>query len=116
MPLKIDVDQQVSDISILQLEGRLDAVTAQELKSAQRQLVSQEFPTMILDLAAVPFIDSSGLAALVSGLRLTREVGGTLKLAGLADEPATVLKLTRLDRVFELYPDVTTALASLEVE
>ena len=68
---------------------------------------------LVVDLTAVPFIDSSGLAALVSGLKATRQAGGTLKLAGLNEQARTVFRLTRLERVFELYPDAAAAQRTL---
>ena len=67
---------------------------------------------LIVCLREVPFIDSSGLAALVSGLKATRQAGGTLKLSGLCDQARTVFRLTMLERVFEIYADAAEALAS----
>ena len=96
----------------LTLKGRLDAVTALELKAQFKRLVEGGAIELIADLAGVPFIDSSGLAALVSGLKATRQEGGTLKLAGLSDQARTVFRLTMLERVFEIYDEVEAALAS----
>jgi anti-sigma B factor antagonist len=96
----------------LTLEGRLDAVSALELKAQFKDLVEDGAVELIVDLAAVPFIDSSGLAALVSGLKATRQAEGTLKLAGLSDQARTVFRLTMLERVFEIYADAGAALAS----
>jgi len=50
---------------------------------------------------------------LVSGLKATRQAGGALKLAGLNEQARTVLRLTRLDRVFALYADRAAALEAL---
>jgi anti-sigma B factor antagonist len=60
-------------------------------------------------MRAVSFIDSSGLASLVSGLKLARERGGWLRLAGVNEQVASIFKMTLLDRVFELYPNVDAA-------
>jgi len=96
----------------LAVMGRLDAVTALELKGQFKRLVEAGIVEQIVDLAEVPFIDSSGLAALVSGLKATRQAGGTLKLAGLSDQARTIFRLTMLERVFEIYDDAGAALAS----
>jgi anti-sigma B factor antagonist len=101
------------DCAALTVSGRLNAVTALELKDQLKQLVETGCIQLIVDLAAVPFIDSSGLAALVSGLKATRQEGGTLKLAGLNDQARTVFRLTRLESVFEIYPDVAAAQSTL---
>ena len=66
---------------------------------------------LVCDLTEVGFLDSSGLSALVSGLKAARERGGFLKLAGLNEQVAKIFKLTMLDRVFELHPSVEAALA-----
>jgi anti-anti-sigma factor len=64
-------------------------------------------------MSGVSFLDSSGLAALVSGLKAAREAGGTLKLAGVNEQARQVFEITRLDQVFELYPDRDAAVQAL---
>lgn len=85
--------------------GRLDAVTAPQLKARLKALVAEGHRQLVVDLVDVSFIDSSGLSALVSGFKAAREVGGTLKLAGLNEQTRMAFQLSRLDRVFEFYPD-----------
>ncbi len=92
--------------------GRLNATSAPALKARMHELVSRGHVELVCDLSAVSFLDSSGLAALVSGLKATREAGGWIKLAGLNLQVRSIFSLTRLERVFELYPDVEAALSS----
>lgn len=99
---------------VLVLEGRLDAVTAPALKRRLKALVAQDHTRIVVDLSRVPFIDSSGLAALVSGLKAAREAGGTIQLVGLNDQARTVFTVTLLDRVFEFFPDVESAVDALK--
>jgi len=94
------------------VRGRLDAVSAQGVKAQLKELAQAGHVELIVCLREVPFIDSSGLAALVSGLKATRQAGGTLKLANLCDQARTVFRLTMLERVFEIYADAEEALAS----
>jgi anti-sigma B factor antagonist len=89
----------------------MNAITAPELKARIRELVAAGRVELVCDLTEVGFLDSSGLSALVSGLKVTREHGGHLKLAGLTDQAARVYRLTMLDRVFEMYPSVEAAVA-----
>ncbi len=111
--LQIHKESLSEQRAVLALEGRLDALTALELKKEIGEWVDAGHAQLIIDLSRVPFIDSSGLAALVSGLKATRQVGGTLKLAGLNEQASTVLRLTKLDRIFALYPDTGAAVAAL---
>jgi anti-sigma B factor antagonist len=94
------------------LHGRLNAVSAPELKARLKQLLQGGSAQLIVDLSGVAFVDSSGLSALISGLKSAREAGGYLKLAGLNEQVGSIFRLTRLDRVFEMYPDVDAALKS----
>ncbi len=113
MALSIKVDHVRPQVALLTIEGRLSAVTTGELKEKLKTLVAKDRIHLILDLEGVDFIDSSGLAALVSGLKSTREVGGSLKLVGLNENTMKVFKLTRLDRVFTFYDQLDQAISDL---
>lgn len=113
MELQIHEEKKSKSCIVLAVEGRLNAVSALKLKEHIKKLVSSKINQIIIDLTNVTFIDSSGLAALVSGLKVTREAKGFFKLAGLNQQTITVLKITRLDRVFEIYDDTDSALASM---
>ncbi|MFA6506733.1 MAG: STAS domain-containing protein [Treponemataceae bacterium] len=95
---------------VISASGRLNAVSASELKNEIKTQVASGHTVLVIDLKETPFIDSSGLSALVSGLKLTREQGGSLRLSGLNEQTSTVFKLTLLDRVFQIFPDVEQAL------
>ncbi len=105
MEFQITEEQRPGIGYVLTLYGHLDAVTAPELKSELKRLVAEGHNQLVADLTEVSFIDSSGLSALVSGLKAAREAGGTLRLAGLNEQTRTAFRLTLLDRVFEIYPD-----------
>jgi anti-anti-sigma factor len=96
----------------LYVSGRLDAVSAQEVKARLQDLVQAGHIELIVCLRETPFIDSSGLAALVAGLKAARQAGGTLKLASLGEQARTVFRLTMLERVFEIYAHAEEARAS----
>ena len=95
--------------AVLGIQGRLNAVTAPATRARIQELVGKGQVELVCDLTEVSLLDSSGLSALVSGLKATRERGGFLKLAGLNEQVAKVFRLTMLDRVFQLYPSVEAA-------
>jgi anti-sigma B factor antagonist len=95
---------------LLTLSGRLTAASSPQLRDEFKQLENVANPKVILDMSAVHFLDSSGLAALVSGLKTTRERSGWLRLAGITPQAANIFKLSQLDRVFSIFPSVETAL------
>jgi anti-sigma B factor antagonist len=113
MSLTVSVEQVTDSVVAFTLTGRLDAVSQLEVKTAFKERVQKGGVTLLVDLSAVTFIDSSGLAALVSGYKLAREGGGTLKLAGMTRQVQSVFALTRLDRVFEISPTMDTLIGQV---
>ena len=106
--------QQVNErCASVTLAGRLDAGNAQMIKETLMQLINGGAIHVVVDLAQVPFIDSAGLAALVSALKATRRVGGSVLLSGVQPQARTVFSLTMLDQVFAIHPSLDAALASL---
>jgi anti-sigma B factor antagonist len=103
-------DQPLTDsITLVVVLGRLNAASAPQVKNCINKLVSGSHNRLVFDMSGVSFMDSSGLASLVSGLKATRERGGWLKLAGVGAQVAGVFKMTKLDGVFEMYPSVSAA-------
>ena len=111
----MEISQQAldPDITLIQLNGRLDAISSERVKAALQVLADQDQAKIIIDLQGVPFIDSSGLAALVSGLRTVRERGGIIVLSGAQSQAQIVFRLTMLDRVFAIHPTYQEARRSL---
>lgn len=95
-------------LAISLTEPRLDAVNAPAFKDAATALLSGGDNRVILDLARVDFVDSSGIGALVG---LLKRIGtrGDLAITGLRPAVERAFKLTRMDRVFAIFPDVAAA-------
>ena len=94
---------------VLSLDGRLNMVAAPRLKTAIDDAVAAGKPRIVVDLSAVSFIDSSGLGALIAGLKKARQASGDLRIAGVNDQVGTVLRLTNLDRVLRTHESVEAA-------
>jgi anti-sigma B factor antagonist len=92
-------------------EERLDAVIAASFKDALLERINQGQRHIVLDMAHVGFMDSSGLGAVVS---ILKHLGtkGWLHLYGVTPGVMAVLKLTRMDRVFKTFDSRQAALAS----
>ena len=95
---------------LISLDGTLNAASSDELKETFRQVAAQGTRQVVLDLSKVHFIDSSGLAALIFGAKSLGGDDKCLKLAGLQPQAQLLLKITMFDKVFEVYPDVESAL------
>ena len=106
MDLQIIENRPRENTAVLSVEGRLNVMTTADLKTKINDLVAAEYIHLILDLSEVSFIDSSGLSAIVSGLKSAHEQNGSLKLVGLREKTKRVFDLTRLSSLFEFYPTV----------
>ena len=101
------------NVSIVALSGALNARSAEEAKQTFRNLVDQGVTQVIVDLHDVPFIDSSGLAALVSGLKTLGGESSNLKLAAPQSQARLLFELTMFDRVFEIHDTLEDAQDSI---
>ncbi len=106
------VKQQHGAIVELRLNGRLDATTAPRLRQEIQDRLEAGQRQLVIELAGVDFIDSTGLGGLVTALRTTVKEGGMLKLAAIRAEVRRVFELTRLDKLFEIFPDTAAAVTS----
>ena len=102
-------------VTLIQIqEERLDAHNSSDLKGQMLTLFEEGKNNMVVDLQGVRFVDSSGLGALVSGFKNASARNGNLKLCGLQPQVKSMFELTRLHRVFEIFPDLTQALNSFQ--
>ena len=92
-------------------EERLDALNSGELRDYLLGLLEESGKQLVVDLSGVSFIDSSGLGALLSGYKNANLRSGWFVLAGLQPRVQSMFELTRLHRVFEIFPTVDAARA-----
>lgn len=102
----------VDDVAVVTVEGAVDAGSVDLLRGELDQLVSRGQQRFVIDVTAVPFMDSSGLATLVQTFKRVRIGEGDVRVAGLQDDVLRIFQLVRLDRVFDLFPDAPAAVAS----
>lgn len=93
---------QNGDTAIIGLTGRFDAFEVDEFRTVLETLHENKVHTIAVDLSGVVFIDSTGLAELVRGMKRCRTVGGDLTLSAPSNPVQVILELTRLDAAFEI--------------
>jgi len=96
---------------ILKLEGEVDLERSPAVRKLLLDAVARRRDVLV-DLAQVTYIDSSGIACLVEALQAARKNGFALGLVSVSQRVMRVLSLARLDKVFPIHPDLTTALAA----
>ncbi len=93
-------------------ENRIDAHLAPDLKQQLGNLIDSGDNYLVLDLSAVEFVDSSGLSAIVSAMKLL-DGRGDIVLCQPQPAVTSLFKLTRLDKIFRIYPDSAGAIAAV---
>jgi anti-sigma B factor antagonist len=105
--------RSIGDVDVFTFGERLDAAGANPARDQIRTAILEGARRIILDLRPVTFVDSSGLFALVASFKHARSAGGDTVLLGLSPAVRSVIELTRLHRVFEIFDDEETAIAAL---
>ncbi|MGN6519424.1 MAG: STAS domain-containing protein [Dokdonella sp.] len=96
---------------LVRLSGEVDLSWSQDVRRAVLDALATGTPVGV-ELSAVSYIDSSGIAALVEGFQQARQNGGRFALVAVSDAVRAVLELARLDRVFVLVPSADALLAA----
>ena len=90
-------------------ERKLDATTSPELKGKFLILCKPHLKELIIDLSDVEFCDSTGLSALLIAERRMRENNGSVKLVGAQKKILSLLKISHLDRTFQIFDTLAKA-------
>jgi anti-sigma B factor antagonist len=106
------IEEKVDEVHVLKLSDRLDATCVSQLKDAVQALLEADKIKILIDLADVDFVDSSGLGTLVTCLRSVTKAGGVFKITSLQENPKMLFQTTRLDRVFDMHDDRDEAIGS----
>ncbi len=109
--MDVTVEPRSDGVAVVRLVGRLDLASAEAVKQRLVQVVGAGHRQLVVDLDGVDFLDSSGLGALIGGLKVARVARGNLRIARPNDQVRLVLELTTLDRVLHPYATVEEALA-----
>lgn len=105
--------RHVDKATIFDISGDIDLANSPEVRKALlREVRENRTPRVVMNLSKVRYIDSSGVASLVEGLKASRDLGLRFILFGLSQSTREVLQLSRLIRIFEVYDNEDQALAS----
>ncbi len=108
--MQVSIEKREGQVAVVTPDGRLDLASASEFKQTLNDIVEAGDRILVVDLSNVSFVDSSGLGALISGMKATRLAGGDLRIARVGEQARLILELTTLDKVIKIYPTVEEAL------
>src|SRR5256886_5960460 len=98
--------------NVLPLEGELDLHVSPTVVASLNMMIEKKPKQLVVDLSRVTYIDSAGLAAFIQGMQKVEAYGGKFALAGLQETVRSIFEISRLDQVFQIFPDVDAALAA----
>jgi anti-sigma B factor antagonist len=109
------VERQAGDVTVLDLSGKITIGEGSvSLRGAIRRLIEEGKKKILLNLAGVSYVDSSGIGELVSSFTTINREGGQLKLLNLTQKIQDLLAITKLLTVFDTYDEEPAALNSFK--
>ena len=111
--MKVDKREESGLLVVKPLEDRITAPITQDFKERLAELINEGHRKILLNLSNVNFVDSSGLGAIISTLKVLGETG-ELAICGLQKDVLTMFKLTRMDKVFHVFSGEKEGIANFE--
>jgi anti-sigma B factor antagonist len=110
--IKLDLNE-VSSIPVVTVTGEIDVCTAPEFKSVVNKAIFTGAQNLIVDLTDVSYMDSSGFGTLLGATKRIKPRGGSVNLVGCSEAIERMLKITRLDTIFGMFPRVDDAVQGI---
>jgi len=104
--------QEYKRLTVVTVTGRVDSATSGDFESALHGLIEKGRFSLVLDMAGVEFLSSSGLRVMVSVLKSVRQAGGELCVAQPAAQASDAIAIAGLDALFRTFPSREAAIAS----
>jgi anti-sigma B factor antagonist len=98
--------------NVLPLKGEIDLHVSPSVTASLNTMIEKKPERLVVDLSGVSYIDSAGLAALIQAMQKVEAYGGKFLLAGLQETVRSIFEISRLDQVFQIFPDADAALAA----
>ncbi len=111
-PVSPNTTPNQSRADVLPLKGEVDLHVSPTVAALLNEMIEKKPKRLVVDLSDVSYIDSAGLAALIEAMQKVDGYGGKFMLAGLQETVRSIFEISRLDQVFQIFPDADTALAN----
>ena len=98
--------------TVLPLKGEIDLHVSPAVTQLLNAMADEKPERIVIDLSGATYIDSAGLAALILAAQTVEAYGGRFLLADVDETMRSILETSRLDQIFEIFPDVDAALAA----
>ncbi|MGO8670627.1 MAG: STAS domain-containing protein [Capsulimonadaceae bacterium] len=103
--------RHVNGVPVLDVSGEIDIYTTPQFKESVTGAIDEGASTIVINMAGVEYMDSSGFGTLLSATKRLRPMHGSLRLYGCNDAITRMLQITRLNTIFGVYESEQDALA-----
>ena len=107
--MHVNIDDSQHNVTVLYLSGDVDMQEVSTFRQTLKSAVEQAKRGVIVELTEVPFVDSSGIAVLIEGLKWSREKAQPFVLAHLSSSVRMVMELSHLESVFTIADNLDDA-------
>jgi anti-sigma B factor antagonist len=113
MEQEFRIEERVDDgVPVITVAGEIDVASAPQLREALHKVIADGHTTVVLDLLAVTFLDSTALGVLVGALKRCRELGGELHVVVTDPRIMKIFEITGLTKVFPIADSLAAVTAS----
>ena len=100
-------------VPVIELSGEVDAYTSARFREIMLETIDADNPSLVISMVDVEYIDSSGLGALVGGLKRVSERNGRIVIVCDKPQVRKVFEITGLEKVFPIYDDEAEAVRAV---
>ena len=111
MPVKAE---NKNGLMVCYIDGEIDINSSPDIKKSFDKLISKKTPKIVINLARVTYVDSSGLATLVEVLKKMKAYGGRMRLVNLSAKIRSLFEITKLEKLFEIMSDEEEAISTFK--
>ena len=104
--------QDYNNVTVIEMQGELDADFAEQFQNTISDVITTNKTGIVLDMRGVGFIDSKGLEQLLWARDYCNENKRGIRIAGLDENCAKILEITRLENEFDRYAELSEAVKS----
>ncbi|MEJ2487274.1 MAG: STAS domain-containing protein [Anaerolineales bacterium] len=105
-------DKIIKDVTIVSINGSIDALTAPEITNYMNDLIASEKIKLVADFSGVDYTSSAGLRVLLAAVKATRAKGGDLYLVGVQPDVLKVLSLSGFTSIIKIFSEIDQAVNS----
>ncbi len=103
-------EEKEGEVLICRLEGEININTSPELRKSFDRMMRDNEKKVIVEFSGISYIDSSGLATLIEMYQRLKRNGGRLRLCSMTQKVRDIFEITKLTKLFEIFPNLTEAL------